>query len=47
MFGDRTSAYARAAKGGVLKRETASRKASRLQLHFNRAAAAKTAAPKA
>ena len=42
-----TSAYARAAKGGVLKRETASRKASRLQLHFNRAAAAKTAAPKA
>ena len=40
-----TSAYARAAKGGVLKRETASRKASRLQLHLNRVTTAKTAAP--
>jgi ribosomal protein S20 len=42
-----TSAYARAAKGGVIKRETASRKASRLQLQLNRVTAAKTAAPKA
>jgi ribosomal protein S20 len=42
-----TSAYARAAKGGVLKRETASRKASRLQLQLNRVTAAKAAAPKA
>jgi ribosomal protein S20 len=42
-----TSAYARAAKGGVLKRETANRKASRLQLQLNRVTAAKAAAPKA
>ncbi|MEN9601260.1 MAG: Ribosomal protein, partial [Verrucomicrobiota bacterium] len=42
-----TSAYARAAKGGVLKRETASRKASRLQLHLNRVTTAKTATPQA
>jgi hypothetical protein len=31
----------------VIKRETASRKASRLQLQLNRVTAAKTAAPKA
>jgi 3-hydroxyacyl-CoA dehydrogenase len=42
-----TSANARAAKCGVLKRETASRKASRLQLQLNRVTAAKAAAPKA
>jgi len=42
-----TSAYARAAKGGVLKRETASRKASRLQLHLNRVTTAKATAPQA
>ena len=40
-----TSAYARAAKGGVLKRETASRKASRLQLHLNRVTTAQAVAP--
>ena len=40
-----TSAYARAAKGGVIKRETASRKASRLQLQLNRVTAAKAATP--
>ena len=42
-----TSAYARAAKGGVLKRETASRKASRLQLHLNRVTTAQAVAPQA
>ena len=34
------SAYAKAAKGGVIKKKTAQRKASRLQLALNRAAAA-------
>ena len=42
-----TSAYARAAKGGVLKRETANRKASRLQLHLNRVTTAQAVAPQA
>jgi small subunit ribosomal protein S20 len=35
------SAYAKAAKGGVIKKETASRKASRLTLHLNRVSTAK------
>ena len=40
------SAYDKAAKGGVIKKENASRKRSRLQLRLNAAAAAATAAKK-
>jgi small subunit ribosomal protein S20 len=37
------SAYAKAAKGGVIKKETASRKTSRLRLRLNRASEPKAA----
>jgi small subunit ribosomal protein S20 len=41
------SIYAKAAKGGVIKKKTAQRKTSRLQLRLNRAAAEKAAPAKA
>lgn len=44
-FSDVASALGKAAKGGVIKSETASRKRSRLQLRLN--AAGRTAAPAA
>lgn len=42
-FADVASAYDKAAKGGVIKKESASRKRSRLQLRLNATAAAPAA----